>query len=548
MRKLLAYLETPAESNPGNIRMEIQKHLLQTETSYDLIPYQSHAYPQTHPDRLATLAHIFGLTPAPVTRCRVLELGCASGGNLLPMAYNLPDSEFIGVDLSLRQVKEAQKTISDLGLKNIRIENVSIMDIDPSWGTFDYIICHGVYSWVSNVVQDKILAVSSCNLAPQGIAYISYNTYPGWHLRQMIRHMMHYHIEQFTDTAKRIEQARALVDFLAESVSTDSYYGLMLKSELDLIERVKDWYLFHDHLEEINTPIYFYQFIDRCAKHGFQYLAEADISTMLSSGFPKKVAETLKRISPTIIRTEQYMDFLRNRFFRQTLLCKKELALNRNLNGESLNGLLVASAAQPEITAIDLAPGIKQSFRTSGGLIFHTDLPMTKAALTVLSEHWPKAIDQPRLISEVCDRLGWDNTAEKTLKEWQIVQVDLLHCYTLNIVEFNTWQAAISKNVSCRPKASRLAVFQCTNGQAIVNQRHEPVTLDAFGNELLCALDGSRDHARLREYLMKRMNDGAFILRLDNQPVTDLHLAHEALDQVLTQTLKKLASTALLVA
>ena len=548
MRELLAYLETPAESNPGNIRMEIQKHLLQTETSYDLIPYQSHAYPQTHPDRLATLAHIFGLTPAPVTRCRVLELGCAGGGNLLPMAYNLPDSEFIGVDLSLRQVKEAQKTITGLGLKNIRIENVSIMDIDPSWGTFDYIICHGVYSWVSNGVQDKILAVSSCNLAPQGIAYISYNTYPGWHLRQMIRHMMHYHIEQFTDTAKRIEQARALVNFLAESVSTDSYYGLMLKSELDLIERVKDWYLFHDHLEEINTPIYFYQFVDRCAKHGLQYLAEADISTMLSSGFPKKVADTLKRISPTIIRTEQYMDFLRNRFFRQTLLCKKELALNRNLNGESLDGLLVASSARPEITPIDLAPGIKQSFRSSAGLIFHTDFPMTKAALTVLSEHWPKAIDQPSIKREVCDRLNMDSTAERICKAWQTVQGDLLHCYTLNIAEFHTWQAAISQNVSAQPKASPLSVYQSTNGQAIVNQRHEHVTLDAIGNELLCSLDGSRDHTRLREYLMERMQAGALVIRQDDEPMADPDLAREALDQALTQTLKKLASTALLVA
>ena len=165
-----------------------------------------------------------------------------------------------------------------------------------------------------------------------------------------------------------------------------------------------------------------------------------------------------------------------------------------------------------------------------------------------MSEQWPKAIDQPSMMREVCDRLNMDSTTERICKAWQTVQGDLLHCYTLNIVEFHTWQAAISQNVSAQPKANPLSVYQFTNGQAIVNQRHEPVTLDVFGNELLCTLDGSRDHARLREYLMKRMNDGAFILRLDNQPMSDQNLAQEALDQVLTQTLKKLANAALLVA
>jgi methyltransferase-like protein/2-polyprenyl-3-methyl-5-hydroxy-6-metoxy-1,4-benzoquinol methylase len=516
------------------------------ETSYDLIPYQSHAYPQTHPDRLATIARIFGLVPAPVTRCRVLELGCAGGGNLIPMAFHLPESEFIGVDLSLRQVKEAQKTISDLGLKNIRIENVSIMDIDHSCGIFDYIISHGVFSWVSHEVQDKILAVSSCNLAPQGIAYISYNTYPGWHMREMIRHMMHYHIGQFEETAKRIEQARAVVDFMADSVSTDSYYGSMLKSELDLVRSSKDWYLFHDHLEEVNTPVYFHQFIDHAAKHGLQYLAEADFSTMLGSGFPQKVADTLARISPTIIRTEQYMDFLRNRFFRQTLLCNKKPALDRNLNGDSIDGLLLASSAKPETVPIDIEQGKKQYFRTSAGMTFNSDFSPTKAALTVLYEHWPRAIDQNHLMRKSFEFLGRDIASEKTREEWKRVQGDLLHCYSLNIVEFHTWQAEIVKNVSDRPKASRLAAYQSRAGISIVNQRHEHVSLDAVGNELIRVLDGNKDRSLLQEHLYKCVEKGALSIRQDDIPVTDKHLIKHTLGQVLDQTLEKMATAALL--
>jgi methyltransferase-like protein/SAM-dependent methyltransferase len=518
------------------------------ETSYDLIPYQSHAYPQTHPDRLATIARIFGLVPAPVTRCRVLELGCAGGGNLIPMAFHLPESEFIGVDLSLRQVKEAQKTISDLGLKNIRIENVSIMDIDHSCGIFDYIISHGVFSWVSHEVQDKILAVSSCNLAPQGIAYISYNTYPGWHMREMIRHMMHYHINQFEDTSERIEQARALIDFLGGSVSTDSYYGQMLKSELDLVQRSKDWYLFHDHLEEVNTPIYFHQFIERADKHGLQYLAEADFSTMLSSGFSKNVSDTLKRISPNIIRTEQYMDFLRNRFFRQTLLCNKKLILKRDLNGESIHSLLVASSSKPETVPVDLRQGKKQSFRTLSGLNFDTDFSLTKAALIVLNEHWPEAINQKELMRESFNRIGWDAVLETAPEKWNTVLEDLLHCYTLNIVEFHAWKPPIEIKVTSCPKASRMAVYQITNGQSIVNQRHENVTLDAIGNELIRVLDGSRDFGKLLQHLCKCVETGVLVIRRNDVPVTDQNLIQQALEQVLEQTLKKMAGAALLVA
>ena len=136
------------------------------------------------------------------------------------------------------------------------------------------IICHGVYSWVPDDVQEKILSISKKNLSENGIAYVSYNTYPGWHMREMIRHMMLYHADQFNDTKERIQQARALMQFLESSVPTENnYYGMLLKKEFDLIKQSRDSYFFHDNLEDINAPIYFYQFIERAGKHGPQYLA-----------------------------------------------------------------------------------------------------------------------------------------------------------------------------------------------------------------------------------------------------------------------------------
>ena len=112
------------------------------------MPYGASARPSTHPDRLATIATLFGATPPPVAEASVLELGCARGGNLIPMAVAAPDAHFVGIDLSGRQVDDAREVASKLNLTNIDLRHASILDVDASYGEFDYIICHGVYAWV----------------------------------------------------------------------------------------------------------------------------------------------------------------------------------------------------------------------------------------------------------------------------------------------------------------------------------------------------------------------------------------------------------------
>jgi len=520
------------------------------KSSYDEIPYESRPFPQSHPDRLATLGRLFGMSPAPVTRCRVLELGCASGGNLIPMAFHLPGSDFVGVDLSGRQVATGRGVIENLALKNIRIEHYSIMDVDSSSGVFDYIICHGVYSWVPDEVQDKILAIISENLAPQGIAYVSYNTYPGWHMREMIRHMMLYHANQFQETQERIDQARALVDFLAESIpAEEDPYGLLLQTELDNIRRSSDSYLFHDHMEVVNAPVYFYQFAQRADRHGLQYLSEANFATVLTSGFPDEIAVTLDRISDDIIRNEQYMDFVRNRMFRQTLLCRKGITLKRGLGGEDVRSLLVASEASPDTEQVDLAPGVKQSFEAPGGLPVQTEFPLTKAALTVLWEHWPRAIDLNTLFQEANRRLGnpADHRKAESQKSRRVLADDLLHCYAANAVEFHTWQADFATEVSQRPRVSRLASYMAEKEQFVVNQRHQGVHLDPVARELARLLDGTQDRPALLQRVKKLVDDGTLVVNRKGDSSENAAKAKGDLSEAVEEGLAKLAVNALLI-
>ncbi len=160
------------------------------ESSYDELAYPGQPVPQSHLSRLAAVGLLFGMRPPAVDGCRVLELGCASGANLMPMADAYPQSTFVGIDYSRGQIDVGRETVSSLGLKNVTLERQDIARLDADLGEFDYIICHGVFSWVGHPLQETILDVCRARLAPQGIAYISYNAYPGWHLRKIIRQAM----------------------------------------------------------------------------------------------------------------------------------------------------------------------------------------------------------------------------------------------------------------------------------------------------------------------------------------------------------------------
>jgi methyltransferase-like protein/2-polyprenyl-3-methyl-5-hydroxy-6-metoxy-1,4-benzoquinol methylase len=517
-----------------------------TATSYDEVPYGSHAFAQSHPDRLAVIARLFGMSPAPINQCRVLELGCASGGNLIPMAFHLPESEFVGADLSARQVEDGRKTIQELGLKNIRIENASIADVDASYGTFDYIICHGVYSWVPAEIRDRILAVSSANLSPQGIAYISYNTYPGWHMREMLRHMMLYHIRHLKDSTARVDQAKALIDFLASHVPAENNaYGLFLKNELALINRVDDWYLFHDHLEEVNQPVYFHQFMEQAAGHGLKYLGESEIGTMMLSRLPKEVADTLRQGSKNIVVTEQYMDFFRNRSFRQTLLCHSNVPVKRNIGPEDVRNFLIASAIRPENGPADFSPEVSQSFRTPRGLTIKTNRPLIKAALTVLRENWPRAVDLDTLFNASVQKLK-DANHLKEEPSIQQLALDLLNGYTSNIVLFRSWEGEFASKPGERPKISALAAHYTKQGKPLVNLHHEQIGTDPLMSHIIGSLDGTQNRADIVNKLSELIKNGTLSAQQDNQPVSDPAAIRTELERDVERRLLYLAESALL--
>jgi cyclopropane fatty-acyl-phospholipid synthase-like methyltransferase len=182
---------------------------------YDRVRYAGHVLAQAHPNRLATIAMLLGMKPADVARCRVLEVGCGDGMNLIAVALGLPGASCVGIDLAASAIDEGRQVIQELDLKNIALHQRNMMEVDRGMGEFDFIIAHGVYSWVPSDVRDKLLGICKENLAENGVAYVSYNTYPGGHLREMAREMMRYHVSEFREPEQSVAQARALIGFLA---------------------------------------------------------------------------------------------------------------------------------------------------------------------------------------------------------------------------------------------------------------------------------------------------------------------------------------------
>src|SRR5207245_5150289 len=224
-----------------------EKMSIQT-TAYDTVPYPGHALAQAHPDRLATIATLFGMKPAEVNRSRVLELGCGDGLNLTSVASGLPEAKCIGIDLAAAGLQKGQERARYLGLKNIELRQLNILDVSESLGCFDFIIAHGIYSWVPETVRDKLLAICKQNLARNGVVYVSYNTYPGGHMRDLAREMMRFHVSEFDDPLQHVTPARSLIKFIIDSGSEPDLYRMVLQKELERMNEFTDSALFHDDL------------------------------------------------------------------------------------------------------------------------------------------------------------------------------------------------------------------------------------------------------------------------------------------------------------
>lgn len=302
------------------------------QTIYKELGYKSYPFPFTTPAYLEAYGTLVGLNTPPAKTARVLELGATYGGNIISQAVHNPEATFVGIELSQDQVEKGNKIISDAKLDNVSLIQGDIMNFDETLGTFDYIIAHGFYSWISDEMKDKLLDIISHHLADNGIAYVSYNTYPGWHTMEEVRQLMLFANRGHDELTHKEKVLRGKTVGSLVGSQILNYDNLKDRNSkflgaLRSVMQKDDYYVGHDHLEPHNDPCYFYQFNDHLKAHNLAYACDADLTLSMVRTYDESIADKLEKLAPNSqVDQEQYLDFMLDTTFRKSIICKADAA------------------------------------------------------------------------------------------------------------------------------------------------------------------------------------------------------------------------------
>lgn len=448
-------------------------------STYDDLPYEDYCFARTHPEHLFAVSALCARSAPHFTRCRVLELGCARGANLIPMALDLPASEFVGVDLSARQIDEGRARVDALGLANIKLREGSIVDVDEADGTFDYVICHGVYSWVPGEVRDAILRVCRERLRPDGVAYVSFNALPGWNAARTVREFLAMHVPSTGSASQRLARARDALAVLAEAVrKRETPSARWMRAELTAIAAADDSYVFHEYLEAVNDAAYLTDFVAAARAHRLAHLADADLTV---------AAPGLRPTEGDPIALAQAVDFAVDRRFRAALLVHEETAAER-ADPACLARLLLSTRAEFDGAAVKL----------DGRAVTLQD-PWLTAALVALVEAERRPTSYSTLVAVAGARLGLD--AKRSLHLAASRCGAVLELVYEGLFEIHGGEARYASDAGIRPVGSRLARSQCVEGETVTTLRHTRLDVPDFERATLALLDGTRDRGALVDAL-----------------------------------------------
>lgn len=470
--------------------------------AYDIVPYPSLTFPQTNPDRLATMGSYFGMSPASPEKCRVLELACGDGTNLMSFAYMFPKSSFVGLDLSEVHISEANQTATTLDLRNATFLQEDLLDVDTdALGEFDFIIAHGIYSWVPEQVRQRMLQIYSKCLSPNGVGYISYNAFPGCHVRQMVGEMLRYHVEGIADPGEKLGAAHEFLEFLRDAAEPDSNFQKLIEDEAASIAERDPSNVFHDDLAEVNQPFYFHEFVKQLSSEGLQFLSEAEPWGVSIWNPNSDVASRLEGLAPDQMRREQYMDFVTCRRFRCSLVCRDNIQLDREPGADTVKQFFLASPVRAASEKPNLCDPTVERFISPKGITIQINHPLTKAVLVYLQKMWTRSVDFEKVITKAREMLASQKGADGNDAEVDRTAAFLVDLFKAGFVRFQSFQPKFAVVAGEFPKASSFAVWQVRRGCPIITTLSgmDVEMPDDHVKQLILLLDGTRDRAAIAE-------------------------------------------------
>ncbi len=447
--------------------------------SYNDVPYTSSPDPARHPDRLATTGILFGLDVAPVDTCRVLEFACGDGSNLVPMAALLPNASFVGFDFAAQPIARARAMTDALGLANVRLLERDLRDLPADLGTFDYIIVHGLYSWLPAGVRAHLMPRIARHLAPAGVAFVSYNALPGSHLRAIAWDMLAYHTRDIADKRSKLAAAREMLNLAGMPASGDDSLLQALRADLRKTAQGSDSSLAHDDLAEFNHAVHFDAFVDEAKGARLAFLAEAHPSSSSGVGLAPAVRKMLAGVDR--LAREKYLDFLHFRHYRESLLCHAA-ALSRSTIDPSRARDLHA------VAALELR-------RAAAGAPQGPPADADVAAVSrLLLACWPRAVPVAD-IARACSEAPPQGSRHVLVKPVEQVVIEM---QAAALLDLRSAPPKVVATAGDRPEALPAARWLSREHSVVPSAYHEAVRFpDATGRRLLVLLDGTRTRPEL---------------------------------------------------
>jgi SAM-dependent methyltransferase/methyltransferase-like protein len=484
-----------------------------TSRSYDALPYRSDPFPHTHPSLIGAIARLFALEAVPLEEARVLELGCAAGGNIIPLAARHPRACFLGIDLSGAQVEGARARIARLKLSNIEIRCQNLSELREQ-RAFDYVICHGVYSWVAAPLRESILRICRESLAERGVALVSYNVLPGWRMLQALRDCFLLSTSAEAEPHQRAAQARALLRSLPQACPEAGVYKDFLTRAADRLLPMPDEYLAHEFLDDVNEPASFREFVEAARRHGLAYLAEAELPSMIPANYPANMAAMVQQAGGSqLLATEQLIDMASGRTFRHTLLVAAERApgIDRRLSSARIEGLHIVGASGLALTH----EGGGVTLAAPAGRRLHTGSAPLAQALGRLLARLPGSSSVDDLMQALPQGAG-DAQARALVRE------GLLNMVINGLASAHLDPVPAAAKSGAMPLAWAMARTEAAHGAAsTVNLRHERVELTEAARFLLPLMDGRRDKSALSAAMAQGAREGSLAFSRNGVAVDD---------------------------
>jgi methyltransferase-like protein/2-polyprenyl-3-methyl-5-hydroxy-6-metoxy-1,4-benzoquinol methylase len=491
---------------------------------------------------METQAHMFGLPVAPASSARVLELFSGVGSNLTTQAVLYPDSQFVGIDPGSENIKASRRIAEQLGCGNVEYIEGNLEKTAEISEKFDYVICHQVISFLPEAQQGRLLAAIKSMLKPAGVAYLSFNVYPGWRMKEMVREILRFHTSTVTDTGQRMQHARALLASLAEQTSDNSSYGLFLREANKHLQTQSDAFLAQEYLSSEQNPFYFQQLVSSAQVAGMQYLGETKLSLMMPQNLPPKTREAMQGLN--LISQQQYSDFVRGTAQRYSLFCHFDESLNRNLQPSLMEPLHVNLRSKATWNNLDLTSEEAAEFAI-GSATMQVKLPLVKAALELLNEAWPAAVAFENLYASSLERIEAAEPAEDS--DVKLSRNTLAGALSLavhaDILEAYKTPLAYSGNLET-PEVWKIARLQAGHGYFVTNRRMETVTLDALSCFLARNADGKTTMDALAEKVGQAIEKGELVAKHDDQNLDKVPM--DQLQQVVTHVVNRLGEASLL--